>query len=160
MITGETINFDNHGFNHTPSFFHLLDISLLQWILYNNMISIHQQSIHLSQQNQNESMKDTAVSSLTMREDVGCFNSSIDNYRKYFANQQRQYYPLWQPVNFRVEEGGIMVGTLTNSSIPTGFHFHNFMILRSCSFQVPNLGIFSRTAVWCGMCQVSKDEGW
>jgi hypothetical protein len=44
---------------------------------------------------------------------VGRFNSerkegygSIDNYRKYFeTNQQRQFHPLLQPVNFRVKEG-------------------------------------------------------
>ena len=34
------------------------------------------------------------------------------------------YYPLWQPVDFRTEEGGRMVEMVGGS--PTAYHFHNF----------------------------------
>jgi hypothetical protein len=62
------------------------------------------------------------------------------NYSTYFSDQQQlklnnnisltedgpMYYPLWQAVDFRVGVGGKMVGSKSDPSIPTGYHFHNF----------------------------------
>jgi hypothetical protein len=62
------------------------------------------------------------------------------NYSTYFLDQQQLqlnnnssllkegplYYPLWQAVDFRVGVGGKMIGSMTDPSIPTGYHFHNF----------------------------------
>jgi hypothetical protein len=92
---------------------------------------------------------------------------SIDNYRKYFeTNQQRQFYPLLQPVDFRVEEGGTMIETMTNPSNPTGYHFHIFyqvlsntrhiVIRMKMPWTLANVGIFSTAAIWRRMCQA----GW
>jgi len=65
---------------------------------------------------------------------------SEGNYSTYFLDQQQLqlnnnssllkegplYYPLWQAVDFRVGVGGKMIGSMTDPSIPTGYHFHNF----------------------------------
>jgi hypothetical protein len=65
------------------------------------------------------------------------------NYSTYFSDQQQlklnnnisltedgpMYYPLWQAVDFRVGVGGKMVGSKSDPSIPTGYHFHNFFDL-------------------------------
>ena len=52
------------------------------------------------------------------------------DYSRYHAEEGSggreggAYYPLWQPVDFRTEEGGRMVEMVGGS--PTGYHFHNF----------------------------------
>ena len=48
------------------------------------------------------------------------------DYSRYHAegSGREGAYPLWQPVDFRMEEGGRMVEMVGGS--PTGYHFHNF----------------------------------